>query len=264
MANGANIGAATVVNGNDGSAAPDKYQSYMRSLMRSTAEVNKRNPKIAEGMVDENMEIDSLKPFGKVLTLTTSEAIRLGYCEGEVKSISEILQKNNIKSYELINYVHPVAEQIIAFVLNPFISGILLLLIIGGLYFELQSPGLIFPIIVSLSALALYLIPYYLNGLAANWEVLLFLAGLVLLALEIFVVPGFGLTGISGITLVFASLMLMMLPNDYFNFDKVSPSQVLSSFVTVGLSMIGTVALIFIGGKKLIESRRFKKLTNQH
>jgi membrane-bound serine protease (ClpP class) len=86
MTAGADIGAATVVNGGTGEAAPDKYQSYMRSMMRSTAEANGRDPRIAEGMVDESIEIEGIKPAGKVLTFTTSEAIKNGYCEGQAAS----------------------------------------------------------------------------------------------------------------------------------------------------------------------------------
>ena len=67
MAAGSSIGAATVVTP-DGQAAPDKYQSYMRSMMRSTAEANGRDPQIAEAMVDETIEIDSISAEGKVLT----------------------------------------------------------------------------------------------------------------------------------------------------------------------------------------------------
>ena len=74
MSPGASIGAATVVEGTGGQAAPDKYQSYMRSIMRSTAEENGRDPRIAEGMVDEKVVIDSVKQAGKVITFTTSEA----------------------------------------------------------------------------------------------------------------------------------------------------------------------------------------------
>ena len=98
MSPGASIGAATVVDGS-GARAPDKYQSYMRAIMRATAEENHRNPTIAEGMVDEAVELDSLKKPGQVITFSTSEAIRNGYCEGKVNDIAEILHKNGISDY---------------------------------------------------------------------------------------------------------------------------------------------------------------------
>jgi membrane-bound serine protease (ClpP class) len=81
MSPGASIGAATVVGG-DGEKAPDKYQSYMRGIMRSTAETNHRDPRIAEGMVDESFEIPGIKKEGQVITFSTSEAIKNGFCEG--------------------------------------------------------------------------------------------------------------------------------------------------------------------------------------
>jgi membrane-bound serine protease (ClpP class) len=263
MTKGGSIGAATVVNSQDGSAAPDKYQSYMRSIMRSTAQANGRDPRIAEGMVDEEMEIDSLKPFGKVLTLTTSEALKYGYCDGEVESVEELLLRSGTKAFQISRYELPVSEKIIAFFLNPFISGILLLCILGGLYFELQSPGIGFPILVSLIALILYLVPYYLNGLAENWEILVFLAGLGLLGLEFFVIPGFGIAGITGIILLFTSLVLMMIGNNFFDFGGVDSNQVVQSLLTVVISFIAATVLVFFGGQKLLDNKRFKSLTLQ-
>jgi len=168
MSPGATIGAATVVDGS-GAAAPDKYQSYMRSIMRSTAEENGRDPHIAEGMVDESVVIDSIKQIGKVITFTTNEAIENGYCEAKVESIDEILKRNGITSYELEKFELGVSEKIIAIFLNPFISGILILVIIGGIYFELQTPGIGFPLFAAITALILYLVPYYMNGLAEYW-----------------------------------------------------------------------------------------------
>ena len=200
MAPGASIGAATVVDGT-GQKAPDKYQSYMRSIMRSTAEENKRDPRIAEAMVDESLGVDSISPVGKVITFSTNEAIKHGYCEGKVTSIEEILKKNNVGDYDIVQFKLTGTEKIIGFFLNPFVSGLLILVFIGGLYFELQTPGVGFPGIAALVALILYLVPYYLSGLAENWEIIVLFVGLVLIALEIFVIPGFGVAGISGIAM---------------------------------------------------------------
>lgn len=260
MAPGASIGAATVVTGTDGTAAPDKYQSYMRSIMRATAEENKRNPLIAEGMVDENIVIDSIKQAGKVITLTTSEAIEVGYCEGKVNSIAEILEKNNVAEYDIETYRLGFAEKIIAFVLNPFISGILIMIIIAGIYFEMQAPGIGFPLLAASVALVLYLVPYYLNGLAAYWEIIVLLIGVALIAAEIFVIPGFGVAGISGITLTVGSLVLIMLRNDYFNFEFVPFGDItVALFAAVG-GIAGGVILLFAVGANLTNSAAFRKI----
>ncbi|MBS1978962.1 MAG: nodulation protein NfeD [Bacteroidetes bacterium] len=260
MSPGATIGAATVVEGAGGQAAPDKYQSYMRSIMRSTAEEKHRDPRIAEGMVDEKVVIDSIKQAGKVITFTTSEAIQYGFCEAKVESIEEILKRNHIEQYDIDRFKLGATEKIIAFFLNPFISGLLILVIIGGIYFELQTPGIGFPLFAAITALVLYLVPYYLNGLAEYWEILALFAGLTLIILEIFVVPGFGITGITGIALTVGSLILIMLNNDFFNFDYVPLGDIITaSMATLGGLSAGAL-LLFFGGARLTQTRVFRRI----
>ncbi|MDQ3395491.1 MAG: nodulation protein NfeD, partial [Bacteroidota bacterium] len=227
MAPGASIGAATVVTGGSGEAAPDKYQSYMRSIMRSTAEAQGRNPRIAEAMVDERIEIDSISSAGSVITFSTSEAITYGFCEAQVRDIDEIMARSRVQDYELVRYNVSITEKIISLFLNPAISSVLILIIIGGLYFELQTPGVGFPILASIVAMILYFIPYYLTGLAENWEILIFFIGVALIALEIFVIPGFGIAGIAGLVLTVGSLILVMLDNKAFDFSFVNPDEII-------------------------------------
>lgn len=260
MSKGASIGAATVVEG-DGQQAPDKYQSYMRSIMRSTAEANHRDPRIAEGMVDDRIVIDSIKQAGKVITFTTSEAIKYGYCEAQVESIDEILNRNKIKDYELHRFQLGVTEKIIAIFLNPFISGILILVILGGIYFELQTPGVGFPLFAAITALVLYLVPYYLSGLAEYWEIIALFIGILLLLAEVFIIPGFGVAGIAGITLVVVSMVLIMLNNDFFNFEFVPMGDiVMATFATVG-GISGGMLLLIFGGARLTDTKAFKRIS---
>jgi membrane-bound serine protease (ClpP class) len=259
MSPGASIGAATVVDGT-GEKAPDKYQSYMRSIMRSTAEENGRDPQIAEGMVDEQLEIKGIKEAGKIITFSTSEALAHGYCEAKVNSIEEILQRNKIANYQVVRFELGAAEKIISLVLNPFISGILILIIIAGIYFEMQTPGLGFAGLAALVALVLYLVPYYLNGLAENWEIIAFFIGIVLIAFEIFVIPGFGVAGISGIILTVASLVLIMLNNDAFDFEFVSMKDILYALAAAMGGMLGGTVLLFVAGANLSNTRLYKRV----
>ncbi len=259
MSPGATIGAATVVSAT-GEKAPDKYQSYMRSIMRSTAEEKGRNARIAEGMVDEAIEIDSIKKAGEIITFSTSEAIRYGFCEAKVESVEEILKRNKIENYELAKFTLSRSETIIAFFLNPFISGLLILVIIGGIYFELQTPGVGFPLFAAIIALVLYLVPYYLNGLAENWEVIALFLGLGLIAVEIFVLPGFGIAGIAGITLTVGSLILIMVNNDAFDFEFVPANEILYAVAAAFSGILGGIILIFVGGSHLSTTRFFKRI----
>ena len=259
MAPGANIGAATVVF-QDGQAAPDKYQSYMRSTMRSIAEENGRDPSIAEGMVDETIEIDSISKEGQVITFSTSEAIKYGFCEAKVSNIEEILERNDVEDYELVEYHLDASEKIIAFFLNPFISGILIMVIVGGIWFELQTPGVGFPIGAALVALVLYFVPYYMNGLAENWEIIAFFLGLVLIAVEVFVIPGFGIAGVLGITLTFGSLNLVMINNDAFDFTFVNMDDIMIAAIVTSVGILGALALMFFIGVKLTDSKFFSRV----
>ena len=261
MADGASIGAATVVNGDDGAAAPDKYQSYMRSIMRTTAEANGRDPRIAEAMVDQNLEVDSISTNGQVITFSTSEAIKYGYCEGKANSIKEVLAINGIENYQLKTFELSWTEKIISLIINPYLSGILILIIIGGLYFELQTPGIGFPILAAGIALILYLVPYYLNGIAEYWEVILFFVGLALIALEVFVIPGFGIAGISGFILTFGSLILMMVNNDALDFGLIPFSEIIGAMLSATIGLLGGVVLIVFGGLQFTRSKAFKKIS---
>jgi membrane-bound serine protease (ClpP class) len=261
MTPGASIGAATVVVGTTGQAAPDKYQSYMRSIMRSTAEANGRDPKIAEAMVDQEIEIDSVTEAGKVLTFSTSEAIKNGFCEAEVKSVEEILERNGVENYVLVEFELGIAERIIKLFLNPVVSGILILIIVGGIYFELQTPGVGFPILAAVIAAVLYFVPYYLNGLAANWEIIIFFVGIVLLALEIFVIPGFGVAGISGIVLMVGSLILVMLNNDVFDFTFVNGGEIVAAGLTAMAGLMASILLMFFGGVRLTQTKVFQRIS---
>jgi membrane-bound serine protease (ClpP class) len=261
MAPGSSIGAATVVNGTDGAAAPDKYQSYMRSMMRSTAEAQGRDPKIAEAMVDEKIEIEGVSEAGSVITFSVSEAEKYGFCDGQYDSIQDILASQNLAEAEIVAYEAGFSESVIAFFLSPAVSGFLILIIIGGIYFELQTPGVGFPILASMIAVLLYFTPYYLNGLAENWEILVFFIGVILLAVELFVIPGFGIFGVLGIIGILTGLVLGMIPNQNFNFDFVPAADLFGALLTVIVAAIASVGLVFWLTPKVNEWGAFKTIT---
>jgi membrane-bound serine protease (ClpP class) len=268
MRPGGNIGAATVVN-QTGEAVPDKYQSYMRSMMRSTAEAKGRNPRIAEGMVDPRIKIPGVSDSGNVITFTTSEAIENGFCEGTAQNLDEVLRNSGIINYTLIRHELTAMDKIIRFLISPVISGLLIMIIIGGIYFELQSPGIGFPIGASIVAAMLYFAPLYLEGLAANWEILLFIIGVILIAVEIFALPGFGVAGILGILFILTGLALSMVDNMGFDFTTFPMEDLIIALFTViiasFLSLMGSFWLTrklfsteshFLGGLALAATQQ--------
>lgn len=257
MRSGANIGAATVVN-QTGEAVPDKYQSYMRSMMRSTAETNGRDPKIAEGMVDPRIKIPGVSDSGRVITFTTSEAIKNGFCEGTAESIPELLENAGIDNYEILKFEMSTTDRIIRFLISPIVSGVLIMVIIGGIYFELQSPGIGFPIGASIIAALLYFAPLYIEGLAANWEIILFIIGVILVAVEIFAIPGFGVAGISGITLIVAGLALSMIDNIGFEMGSFPIGELISAlFIVVIASFLSLLGSILLSKQLFSTESRF-------
>ena len=261
MSPGASIGAASVVN-QEGTVMPDKYQSYMRSLMRATAEKKGRNPLIAEAMVDPDTDIKGISPKGKVLTFTTQEAITNGFCEAEVNNEKEILQHAGYENYIIEEQQLTWIDKIIGFLINPIVSGLLIMCIIGGIYFEMQTPGVGFPLIFALSAALLYFAPHYLEGLAAHWEILLFLVGVVLIVVEIFVTPGFGVLGIIGIIAVFSALVLTLIFNIGFDFSFAPPKAIRHNILLVFTSAsVGLLVSIWLGQKLISADTRFGSLS---
>ena len=256
MSKGSSIGAATVVNG-QGEVMPDKYQSFMRAMMRSTAEshgkklverdgkkveVWHRDPRLAESMVGQD----------SVLSFTPLEAIANGFCEGEAQNIDEVVSKimesSDSDAFTLVYQKVSFLDSLIYFLMNPFLQGLFLMMIIGGIYFELQSPGVGFALAAAIAGALLYFAPLYLEGLAQNWEILLFVIGVGLLVVEIFVLPGFGIAGILGIIAIITSLAFAMVDNNLFTvkgtFDIrpiIKPLAIV--LVSIAVSICGSILL---------------------
>ncbi|MEZ3563877.1 MAG: nodulation protein NfeD [Duncaniella sp.] len=257
MRSGSSMGAVTVVNGTDGAAMPDKYQSYMRAMMRATAERHghvadslgggwRRDPVIAEAMVDPRVEVAGLIDSTRVLTFTPEEAVKWGYADGMVESVDEVLSRlgyNN--NYEITEY-HPTwLDALIGFLTNPAVQAVLIMIIIGGIYMELHSPGVGFPSAAAIIAACLYFLPIYVTGIASEWIILLFVAGFILIVLEMFVVPGFGVTGIAGIVFVSLALIFGMIENYSFSLSHASTRSLWMSLVVFFSGLLLAVVAVW-------------------
>lgn len=263
---GGSIGAASVVDQN-GQPMPDKFQSFMRATMRATAESHGqvieriengdtirrwwRDPQTAEAMVGRTVA-DSTTV--NVLTFTSSEAVKNHFSEGTASSLEKALAQGGVETYTLTEYRPTTLDRLLAWLMNPVVQGIFVMMIVGGIYFELQSPGIGFALVVAILGAVLYFAPLYLEGVAQNWELILFIIGLVLLAVEIFVLPGFGIAGVAGIVAVILGLSFAAIDNDLLRHlptGEITVGWILQPILIVIIA--ATAALI--GG--LLLSKRF-------
>ena len=212
MRTGSSIGAATVVD-QTGGVMPDKYQSFMRGMMRSTAKATGRDPQVAESMVDT----------AGVLSLTPDEAVQVGYCEGIYDSEIEVAKAVTGGNPFIIRNMEEdltLLDKLIQLLLNPLLRSIFMMMIVGGIFVEIRTPGIGLPLLTAIVGALFYFAPAYLGHLVSYWEILLFAIGLILIAAEIFVLPGFGVCGISGIIAVVVSLVFAMIDNaELFHWD---------------------------------------------
>lgn len=212
MADGGTIGAATPVQlGQPGAPAQpveEKTVSYVRKEFRATAEARKRPPLIAEAMVDPDVEIPGLIQKGKLLTLTTEEALKHKVADFRAETIESLLERLGLAGAEVRRASPNWAENLVRFLTHPVVSSLLITIGMLGIILEMRTPGFGLPGGLGITTLALFFWGHWLVQLAGWEELLLVGSGLVLLVLEIFVIPGFGLAGVLGIGALLAGLSL--------------------------------------------------------
>lgn len=251
MKTGSSIGAATVVD-QTGNVMPDKYQSFMRGMMRSTAQATGRDPHIAESMTDT----------ANVLSMTPTEAMAVGYCEGVYETVDEVAQAMAGDKEFVVKSMEDdmtFLDKLIQLLLNPLLQSIFMMMIIGGIFVEIRTPGIGLPLLTAIIGALLYFAPGYLGHLVSYWEILLFVVGLILIGIEIFVLPGFGVAGITGIVAVVLSLAFAMVDNiELFNWDGTLNLQPIIQplgivIISAAAAVFGSVWLV----KKLYATRSF-------
>ncbi len=215
MAEGATIGAATPVQmglpGTSANTASEKTISYIRKEFRGTAESRKRPPLLAEAMVDADVVIPDVIARGKLLTLTTKEALNLTIADLQANSLESVLQSLNLSDAEIRHATQTWAESLVRFLTHPLVSSLLMTMGMLGLFIEMRAPGFGIPGVLGLMSLILFFGGHGLVHLA-GWEELLFVGlGLIGIGLEIFVVPGFGVAGILGIVSLLAGFALSLI-----------------------------------------------------
>ena len=205
------IGAATPVDGT-GTKAPEKIVSAMRSQMRALAESNGLEPEVAAAMVDEDIEIDGVVESGKLLTLTTEEAVEIGYAEA-IEDLDALLVELGHEGATVVTLELNWAERLVRFFSSSLVSPFLLSLGFLGLLIEIRTPTFGLAGTMGLISLGLFFGSNMIVGLAGLEDVLIVGAGLVLLGIEAFVVPGFGIFGVAGVVAILTGLYMSLLGN---------------------------------------------------
>jgi membrane-bound serine protease (ClpP class) len=252
MRPGSTLGAATPVTG-DGARASEKIVSAMRSAFRSLAEARGLDPRVAEAMVDENIGVPGLVEEGQLLTLSTEEAVRVGYAD-EIVDLDDLLASLGVSGATIVETNTNWAERVVRFLTNPLVAPFLLSLGFLGLFIELKTPAFGLAGVTGLASLALFFGSHFIIGLA-GWEVALLLGlGVILLLVEALVIPGLGVAGILGGLAVGVSIFLSLVGRFPTSGDTL-----------IALWILGFSALIvgFVGWqliRRLPEDRRARNL----
>jgi membrane-bound serine protease (ClpP class) len=236
MLPGAVMGAATPVTG-EGQKAPEKIVSAMRSEMRALAEARGLDPRVAEAMVDEQIGVEGVVEKGKLLTLTTEEAVRLRYAR-EVQDWDALLAALDLRSAQVHQMSTNWAESIVRFLTHPAVAPLLLSLGMLGLIIEFKTPAFGMAGAAGFTMLGLFFGSRFIVGLAGMEEFLLLGAGIILLLVEAFVIPGFGIAGVIGLLALGASFFMALLP---------STATAADISTAAGLLSIAGIAIVLMG-----------------
>jgi membrane-bound serine protease (ClpP class) len=256
MVPGSSIGATTVVD-QSGQKQSEKYQSFMRSEMRSTAERNGRRTDIVQGMVDENMVVPGINDNKTLITLTADEAKKYGIADTLLYTLNDCLTAFGLKDAQIIQVNSNWAEDLVGFLNQPLVSSILIMLGLVGIFAEIKSPGFGFPVIIGIVSLLLFFGSSYILQLASAINIVLFIIGIILLLLEIFVIPGSAITGVIGIILIIGSIFLSLVGNSLPFMD---PNAVSRAAIQLSGSLVCAFILIYFLAKYLPKSSVFSRL----
>jgi membrane-bound serine protease (ClpP class) len=254
------IGAAEPVSfgiGGQSGEVSEKVLSYWRTELRSTAQKNNRREDVAEAFADKSIAIEGVVEKDKLLTLDAARALDLGMADFSAESLTEILKMENMEGADVTVASMNAAEKVAGFLTQALVSSLLLTIALLGIFFEIKTPGFGAPGIIALIALALFFGSHYLVHLAGWGEVMLFVFGVVLLLVEIFLIPGFGIVGTVGIIAIFASFYLSFIGRFMHVTDFISGAKVLA------ISFVTSFVLIFIALRFLPKFTPFQRLVLQ-
>jgi len=242
MTTGGTIGAASPVVGRgtgETQPADEKSVSYVRSEFRATAEARKRPPEAAEAMVDADVEISGVIAKGKLLTLTTSQALELKVADLTADTLEAALAAAALPDAEVRTARQTWAESLVRFLTHPVISSLLMTVGMLGLLVEIRTPGFAVPGTIGLLSLGLFFWGHWIVQLAGWEELLLVSLGVLLLALEVFVIPGVTVAGVAGVVALVGGLGMTLVG------AGATPSVILTALGRVAISILVAMAGAF-------------------
>lgn len=292
MSEGSSIGSAEprAIGGFGGKdeLTDEKTVSAIRAKFKAVAEQNHHPENLALAMVDKDIEVKLVKikdeikiltsqeleeiksqykereiqviktinPKGKLLNLTAKEAKELRLAEEIFNNRKDILEYLKLKEPNLTELKPNWSEEMVRFITHPMLSPLLLSLGFLGILFELKIPGWGLSGTLGVLCLALFFWGHYLAGLA-NWtEILMFAAGIILLFLEIFVIPGFGIAGVGGISLIIAGVFLALIKHPF----HIPQIELTRALYTLGYAGLLTIIAVLAGLKFLPKSQLWKNI----
>ena len=271
MAPGSVIGAATPIMMGPGGGVQnlnedvsEKIKSGVAAMVRTAAEQGGHDPELAEAMVRREVEYkigtNVVSEAGQLLTFTASEAEGI-LSEGTVKDIDELVETIGLGGAEIKTLEVTPAEKLARVI--AAIAPLLLMIGLGGIYLEIKTPGFGLPGIAGATALVLFFFGHHIAGLAGMEDVVIFIIGFALLFTEVFITPGFGVLGISGIALILVSLLNAMswqVPGEILPSFSGDGSTIQRAVGNLALGMFGTAVLGVAAGHFLPQSRAVRPL----
>jgi membrane-bound serine protease (ClpP class) len=238
------FGAATPVLGSE--TADEKTISAVRSTFRSTAEHRGRDPLIAEAMVDPAVEVPGLDSSSTLLTLTSDQAIAWNYANGTANSVDDLIATLGLSGAEVRTMSPTFLETLVRWITQPAVAS---LLILAGLFLIVADAlfaGFGVAAVAGLACFALFFWGHLIANLAGWEDLFLIVLGLLLIAVEIFVIPGFGVAGILGILALGGGLFLSMVGRGFQDFD-IQEDAVRAGW-TVVIAIVGALGALFAFG----------------
>lgn len=238
MQPGSTIGAAAVVDGSGTLIDNPKTVSFWVKEMMESAKLNGRDDQIAAAMVDQNVTLelkdkigrDKLK--GEILTLSASEAEKVGYSEHTANSVEEVITWLGLDGRTQVEVAPTLAENVARWLVNPLVMTVLLILGIAGIVIEMLVPGFGVPGIVGILSFGLYFFGHYVAGFAGMESVVLFVIGIALLIIEVFV-PSFGILGILGSAALITGVVI-------------AGSDPMTAFISIVVALVVAIIIITV------------------